>query len=127
MKIEWRISLLANKNKYRVCIPKIYFPRVFKNSLDNLNIDDCASKYLIAGIKSTGIYLLDGNKIFSRILTLRKDFIESTNSEANESSWCESFKEFLADSRVKETSNLRKNKRKKISTRKEHYFKSRPK
>jgi len=116
LKIHWRKTLLAYKNKHRGSIPKTEFPRVFKNALDRLNIDNCASKNLISGFKATGIYPLDENMVLCKIPTLSRHLNESiSTSEDTGSSWCETFENFLSESRVKETSNLRKNQRKKLS------------
>jgi len=38
LKIHWKKSLLAYKNKHRAGIPKTEFPRVFKNALDRLTV-----------------------------------------------------------------------------------------
>lgn len=61
--MHWKKSLLAYKNKNHGCISKTKFPRVFKNTLDRLIIDNCASKNLFFGSKATGIYPLDENKV----------------------------------------------------------------
>lgn len=75
------MSLLAYKNKHRGSIPKTEFPRVFKNVLDRLNIDNCASKNLIPGFKATGIYHLDENMVLCKIPILSRHLNESINSK----------------------------------------------
>lgn len=96
-----------------VPIPKIEFPKIFKNALDNLQIGNIASKKLIAGFKATWIYSLDQNKVISKWPTTQTNLDES-NNEMNGLKWCQTFEQFLADSRLNETNNLRKNKRKKV-------------
>lgn len=114
LKIQWRKSLFVYKNKNRGCIPKTEFPRIFKNALDKLQIENMASKNLIAGFKATGIYPIDKNKVISKLPTIQTNLDESTSSEINGSKWCKTFEQFLSDSRSNETNNLRKNKRKKV-------------
>lgn len=60
---------------------------------------------------------MDENKVLCKLPTCNTNLNESMNTEASVSgsSWCETFEQFLAYARVKETSNLRKNKRKKVS------------
>lgn len=114
LKIQWRKSLFAYKNKNRGCIQKTEFPRIFKNALDKLQIENMASKNLIAGFKATGIYPIDKNKVIIKLPTIQTNLDGSTSSEINGSKWCKTFEQFLSDSRSNETNNLRKNKRKKV-------------
>lgn len=107
---------MAYKTKSRGCIPKSKFPRVLKNTLDRLNNNNCASRNLISELKATKIFPLDENKVFCIISTCSTDLNESVNTKTAGSSWCEIFEQFLADTRVKKTSNFRKKKqRKKVS------------
>jgi len=82
------------KNKNRGCIPKTEFPRIFKNALDKLQIENMASKNLIAGFKATGIYPVDKNKVISKLPSIQTNFYESTSSEINGSKWCKTSSSF---------------------------------
>lgn len=68
LKIQWQKFIYKNKN--RGCIAKTEFPKIIKNALDKLQIENIISKNLIAGFKATEIYPLDQNKVISKLPTI---------------------------------------------------------
>lgn len=112
LKMQWRKSLSAYKNKNRDCIPKTVFPRVVKNSLKILNINNCVSKNLIWGFKSTGIFPLNENAVLSKLPILSKNLNESIIIE---DTGLNTYERFLLDFSAKETSNIKKKQCNKIS------------
>lgn len=110
LKIQWRKTLFIYKNKNRGCIPKTSFPRIFKNTLNKLQIENAASKNLISGFKATGIFPLDENMVLKKLPTIQTSLDESLSSsvENSGSNWIETFEQFLSNSRKTETTSLRK-------------------
>lgn len=97
--------------------------------MDKLQIENNASKNVISGFKTSGIYPLDKKMILKKLPTFQTNFDESrTDGEKNGSNCGETFEQFLSESRTSETKNLRKKKRKKVSAKPgEYWCKKRPK
>lgn len=112
LKRGWRESLTNWKAKNRGCIPKTEFPRILKKTLDKLGENNTSSQNLISGFKASGIFPLDSNKVLQKLPDFQ--LVTKTSINNSETSWVQSFEEFLSDNRMKETTTERKMRKKKI-------------
>lgn len=112
LKRGWRDSLTNWKAKNRGCIPKTEFPRILKKTLDNLGENNTSSQNLMSGFKAPGIFPLDPNKVLQKLPDFQ--LVTETSINNSETSWVQSFEEFLSDNRIKETTTERKMRKNKI-------------
>lgn len=112
LKRGWRESLTNWKAKNRGCIPKTEFPRILKKTLDKLGENNTSSQNLISGFKASGIFPLDSNKVLQKLPDFQ--LVTKTSINNSETSWVQSFEEFLSDNRMKETTTERKMRKKKL-------------
>lgn len=109
LKTAWRKALLEWKSTNRGVIPKTYFPRLLKQTVDSMNKDNKIEKNLISGFTATGLYPLDPSAVLKLVPVLQveeeEDLEESQNIIEN------AFELFLKNMYLKETQPLRKAKK----------------
>lgn len=103
LKIEWRSVLLSWKEKNRGVMPKHVFPRLLKQTLDNI---ENMGKNLKSGFEAAGIYPINEKRVLDRLPTQEDPEIHNNASQQ----WLETFKMYLEDMRTKECSTAPKKK-----------------
>lgn len=110
LKSKWSQVLSDWKLKNRGVIPKDTFPRLLKRCLEKMA--DKTLENVKAGFKAAGLIPLNRNEILKRLP--RSTAVLSKDSQ-NPQEWVESFKDFLQETRAKETQPLRTVKRKRLN------------
>ncbi|KAB0804870.1 hypothetical protein PPYR_01840 [Photinus pyralis] len=109
MKKAWREILREWKNKNRGCIPKSDFPRLFNKCIKNIeNIEN----NIKSGFRGCGIIPLDPNVVLSKIPDV--DASQEQDQRQNEKHWTTTLQEFLKESRLAATQDLRPKRGKKL-------------
>lgn len=109
LKGKWRATLNEWKSKYRGCVPKDKFPSLLKNCLDSLNADNASSKNLISGFRATGIHPINAEEVLKRLPPDTEDQDERSRG------WYNTFKTFLQESRITETTATVKQRKRRIN------------
>lgn len=100
LKSAWRDVLLNWKLKHRGVVPKDTFPRLLKNCLDQLDVENKTSANLIAGFRGSGIHPINRNKVLDKL----PPSLEQPNDENNfVVSIDNAFQVFLSNLYTKET------------------------
>ncbi|KAJ2939488.1 hypothetical protein O0L34_g6309 [Tuta absoluta] len=105
LKTKWSQVLTQWKMKNRGVVPKDVFPRLLKSCLDEMK--DKAADNIRAGFKGSGLVPLNRQQVLKR-LPQTKSCARAESSQE----WVASFKEFLQETRAKETQTTRTKKKK---------------
>lgn len=113
LKVKWRQTLSDWKEKNRGTIPKDRFPRLLKKCIEDMGEENIA-KNLISGFRGSGISPLDREQVLKRLPSGPKEKDgETLNDSGN--TWAASLQSFLAKSRVEETTQPAKERKKKLN------------